>query len=199
MVFDVGNVLLTWDPLNVVHTVFPDEASPQSLTQAIFKSEIWLDLNRGLITENEAVSLYRKQLPAIFQDQFEELMRQIKISLTPIPGSFELLEKLHKNHVPLYSITDNVKEIVEDLKVKYDFWQKFTGLVVSADVGVLKPAPEIYLHLLQDYQLNPSETLFIDDHLPNVIGAHQVGMSAFQFIDAVSCERILRNEYKIKF
>lgn len=126
-------------------------------------------------------------------------MAYVKESLTPVKGSFQLLDNLYQSGVPLYCITDNVKEIVDYLKIKYDFWDKFIDVVVSADIGYLKPAEEIYLHLLKNNQLIPAETLFIDDHMPNVEGAKNVGMHAFQFTNAVACEDILKNEFLVAF
>ena len=57
------------------------------------------------------------------------------------------------------------------LRARYSFWQMLNGVVVSAEVGALKPSPIIYQHLLTTYQLNAQETLFIDDHKLNVEGA----------------------------
>lgn len=199
IVFDIGNVLLTWDPQKIIIDFLPEFPDPQALAKEIFKSETWMDLNRGLITEREAILIYHKNVPWLQLSQLEDLMARVKESLTPIDGSLELLNTIYESGIPIYSITDNVKEIVTYLKVKYDFWEKFTGVVVSADIGYLKPAQEIYQHLLQSHQLTPAETLFIDDILPNVEGAQRTGIRAFQFIDAKSCESALKNEWQLKF
>ena len=110
----------------------------------------------------------------------------------------ELLDKLYNSGIPLYSITDNVHEIMAHLKRKYNFWDKFLGVVVSAELGILKPAPEIYNNLLQKYKLIPAETLFIDDHPPNIEGEKQVGMQALQFTNTKDCERILIENGSLK-
>lgn len=199
VVFDIGNVLVTWNPLKIVTDFFQEYPDKVTLTKDLFKSETWLDLNKGLITEREAISIYRKQIPSLSSYPLDDLMDHVRESLVPIDGSFELLDRVYNSGIPIYCITDNVKEIMIYLKGKYDFFDKFTGIIVSADVGCLKPTPEIYKHLLHDYQLIPSETLFIDDHLPNVEGARNTGMHALQFIDAVDCEKALKNEWQVKF
>lgn len=191
IVFDIGNVMLIWDPQKVVASLFPAH-EPKALSSAIFRSEIWFDLNKGFISESEAINLYLKNNVPLNHVQLEELMFSIKESLLPVEGSLELLNTLHQRGIPLYSITDNVKEIMSYLKIKYNFWEKFYGVVVSADIGCLKPAAEIYLHLLNTYRLNPSETVFFDDLLLNVEGAKKVGMHAFQFVDVQGCENDLR-------
>ncbi len=92
----------------------------------------------------------------------------------------------------MYALTDNVAEIVEYLKATYKFWPLFDGAVVSAELGVLKPQPEIYQALLSNNGLEASETVFIDDVPYNVEGAKTVGMAGIQFIDLVQCENELR-------
>ncbi len=88
----------------------------------------------------------------------------------------------------VYALTDNVVEIVEYLKNTYQFWTLFDGAAVSAELGLLKPQPEIYQALLSNYGLKASETVFLDDMPYNVEGAKAVGMAAIQFTDAVQCE-----------
>ncbi len=191
IVFDVGNVLVRWAPLDVVSAFFPQEKSPQDLTVKIFKSPLWYDLNLGKLTEKEALKIYSQQL-AIPESTLTDLMIAVRESLVPLEGSFELLDELHAKGVPLYSITDNVNEIVAFLKDRYDFFDKFLGTVVSAEIGVLKPSPVIYKHLIDSYHLIPEETVFIDDLLKNVQGAQNVGLHGIHFTDAAQCRRELR-------
>ena len=186
IVFDVGNVLLRWDPLSIITLNFPERNDHLVLVQKIFKSNVWENLNLGKISENEAIEQYFYILN-IDREKLRGLMRAAKESQLPIDGSIELLKNLHKAQFPLYALTDNVKEIVAYLKEKYDFWSLLQGMVVSAEIGFIKPSPHIYHYLLNTYQLNATETLFIDDHLPNVKGAKNVGMKAIQFINTPLC------------
>lgn len=186
IVFDIGNVLVKWDPFSVVKNVFPNAADPGQLTTQLFKSEGWFAINRGEITEAELITKYHQTFN-IDLTTLNFLMEAIKESLTPLPGSFALLENLYKASYPLYALTDNTYEIMNYLRKKYDFWTKFKGVVVSAEVGYLKPSPQIYRHLLATYHLIPQETLFMDDYLPNVEGARAVNMHAILFTDAQQC------------
>jgi putative hydrolase of the HAD superfamily len=185
IIFDIGNVLVKWQPAEVVKIVFPDEDAAR-LTQLIFKSPAWLDLNMGKMTENEIIQIYHQTL-GIDIAKLNKLMQMIKESMLPVEGSFDLLLNLSQSQYSLYALTDNVHEIMAYLKLKYDFWKLFTGVICSADVGYLKPMPEIYLKLIQDFAINPAESVFIDDHLPNVEGARSVGLHSIQFISARQC------------
>jgi len=191
VVFDIGNVLIRWGPHDVVTTFFPQEKSPQDLTLRLFKSPLWYDLNSGKLTEKEALKLYSQQL-AIPESKLHELMAAIKESLTPIEGSFELLEELYAKGTPLYSITDNVNEIVAFLRNRYNFFDKFSGIVISSEVGVLKPSPLIYKHLINSHHIVAEESVFIDDVLRNVEGAQDVGFHGIHFTDAAQCREELR-------
>jgi putative hydrolase of the HAD superfamily len=196
IVFDIGNVLVRWDPQSVVEQLFSTEENIGALTQKLFKDVFWYDLNLGKITEQQFMHQVHQTLK-IELKKLEQLLQMIKESLTPIAGGFELAKKLYEQSYPLYLLTDNTKEIVHYLKTKYDFWPWFKGMISSAEVGYLKPAPEIYNNLLNTYQLIAGETLFLDDLLKNVEGAQAVGMHALQFTTTEQCIADLR-ELKIK-
>jgi len=189
IVFDVGNVLVRWEPYEVINAVFP-ENDPLVFYKLI--RPIWLDLNLGKITEDQAIDLYHS-LFNIPKNKLIQFMHQLKVSQTPIPGSLELLDTLSQAQYSLFSITDNVKELIAYHQQHSNFLHKFHGIIVSAEVGVLKPNPEIYYCLIQRYSLNPAETVFIDDLIENVEGAKKVGMHAFQFLDAQSCRAKLND------
>lgn len=185
VIFDIGNVLVKWAPYEVIKLIYP-ERDPEVFYKQI--RPIWIDLNLGKLTEKEAIILYKKRFEISNMSYF---MHELKIHQTPIPGSLELLKKLDAIGINLYSITDNVREIMEYHKVFSNFMVYFQDIVVSADVGMLKPDPKIYQYLLNKHLLNPKESVFIDDLLVNVEGAMAVEMQAFQFIDAKTCEEQL--------
>jgi putative hydrolase of the HAD superfamily len=191
VIFDIGNVLLRWSPLDVVKIFFPEDEFPHELAVKLFKSPIWFDLNLGKLTEKEAIEIYRQQLD-LPKTNFEDLMMAVKESLIPLEGSIELLDELYGQGIPLYSITDNITEIIQFLKARYDFFQKFRGIVVSAEVGVMKPSPIIYRKLIDSHMLKPQESVFIDDLEKNIQGARDVGLQGIHFTDAAQCRLELR-------
>jgi putative hydrolase of the HAD superfamily len=154
-----------------------------------------MDLNLGKITIEEAIKLCSGSLD-ISEDQMTSLMDALKKSQTPIPGSVELLKKLQTLvGINLYSITDNIKELIEYHKRHSEFPRYFKDIIVSADLGILKPDPRIYKHLLDKHNLIPTESVFIDDLITNVNGALSIGMHAFQFTNMIDCEKQLIKLY----
>lgn len=185
IIFDVGNVLLKWQPETVVARFFPGEQA-LLLTQIMFRSQHWRNLNLGKLTEAELIHIYHQEL-GINGDLLRQLMQAVKESLLPVDHSLELLNNLYQSGYSLFSLTDNVHEIMAYLKLKYNFWDLFKGVVVSAEVGYLKPMKQIYQKLIDLYDLDPQQSVFIDDLQVNVEGAKALGMQGIQFLSARQC------------
>jgi putative hydrolase of the HAD superfamily len=190
IIFDIGNVLINWNPAMIVKESFPNHPDQESLTTALFKSQIWYDLNLGNLTIKDAIIEYNTTL-GLDIVVLNKIMSNLFNSLTPINETIALLKKLHALGIPLYSITDNVPELIECEKNKYDFFNCFIDITTSYEVKTFKPDPLIYKHLLEKHKLIANECLFIDDILKNVEGAIKVGMKGFQFIDIKSFETYL--------
>jgi putative hydrolase of the HAD superfamily len=187
VVFDVGNVLVRWSPMEVISSVFPEFEVCDFCEKM---RPIWLDLNRGKLSEEEAIDHYQ-DLFNVPRERFARLLRELLHHQQPIDGSIALLEELQAHNVNLFSITDNTKEFMEYHRKHSAFPKYFTDIIVSADLGILKPDPRIYIHLLKKHGLNASESVFIDDLEINVEGAINVGMKAFQFTDSASSKKQL--------
>ncbi|WP_194437840.1 MULTISPECIES: HAD family hydrolase [Vibrionaceae] len=190
IVFDVGNVIVRWEPLEIIRLTFVESEDHEQLAKAIFQSQTWVNLNKGLISETEAKTQYQQTL-GLSEWECEQLFYYVKQTQRLIVGSIELIQHIKSAGYSVYALTDNVHEIVSYLKSTYSFWPLFDGAIVSADVGMLKPQPEIYHSLLNKFELIASETVFIDDMLYNVEGAKSIGMHAIQFENIDQCEKDL--------
>jgi len=182
IIFDVGNVLVQWSPLNIVKKTFPHykKHDIDTVINAVFKSDIWKQLNLGTITEKEAIN--KLALSTTLQEnELEKLFCNIKITQDPVPGTFEVLTKLYDMKFNLLALTDNVNEIISYLKKRYEFWKYFSHIIVSAEIGMMKPDINIFKYVLSEHQLDPLQTLFIDDHLQNIQSAQLLSINCFQF------------------
>lgn len=191
VVFDVGNVIVRWAPLEIARLAFGDIDDLESRARSIFQSAIWLDLNKGFLSESEAKLRYQRELN-LSPLECDRLFYYVKQTQILLHGSVELIERVKRSGYGVYALTDNVVEIVEYLKNTYEFWPLFDGAVVSAELGMLKPQPEIYQALLSENNLKASETVFIDDMPYNVKGAEAVGIAGIQFVDAEQCQNALQ-------
>lgn len=201
VIFDVGNVLVRWAPREImkislaVHDI--DETQAGLWADRFFGHELWRKLNLGLITQSEAEGHYAREL-GLSEASVATIFENAKRTQTAIPGAHELVHRLHQADAPLFALTDNVREIVEHLRGRYDFWRCFRGVVVSAEVGMMKPDPAIFRYALDNHGLRAAHTIFIDDMPANVAVARDVGIKAIRFVDAVQCEAELR-DFGMKF
>lgn len=192
VVFDVGNVIVRWSPVEIVRLTFGYSAhEAEQKAKAIFQHDIWMALNKGLLTEHQAQEEYQTAL-GLSEAECERLFYYIKETQIQIFGTVDLIKRLKQASYNIYALTDNVHEIVEHLKHRYDFWPLFEAATVSADLGVLKPSADIYQSLLNSNNLIAEETVFLDDMPYNVDGAVQCGLHAIQFSDAQQAENALR-------
>ncbi|MCY9802523.1 HAD family phosphatase [Vibrio scophthalmi] len=191
VVFDIGNVVVRWAPLEIARLTFGDIDGLEEQARAIFQSETWLELNKGLISESEAKSQYQQSL-GLSELECERLFYYVKQTQILIYGSVDLIKRIKSAGYRVYALTDNVHEIVSHLKSTYTFWPLFDGAIVSAEVALLKPQPEIYQALLAQFALEASKTVFIDDMPYNVAGAEALGMAGIQFENSSQCEQALK-------
>lgn len=189
IVFDIGNVFVRWAPLDFLKDSFPDE-DPEAIFQKMRPE--WLDLNRGKMSlENGYERLHKiTGLPAA---GFRRFCAHTMQNATLDAGTFALQQRLKKAGIPLYWLSDNIHEIVAYYHAHYAFMALFDGGVSSASIGLLKPDPAIYQHLLFAHDLAPENCVFFDDIEANVEGARNVGMHSFVFTNAAQCEQDLRS------
>lgn len=186
VIFDFGGVLVRWQPEAVIAGFYTDHALRERVREAVFRHPDWVDIDRGTLSENTAIERFaaRMHRPAA---EMRELMQHIKDSLTPLPDSVALLDELVERGVPVYGLSNMSAPIFALLQSRYDHWNRFHGIVISGEVGLVKPEPEIFHHIAERYGLIPAETVFIDDHLPNIESARRLGFRTIHFANAEQC------------
>jgi len=189
VVFDVGGVLLEWNPPSIVAGLHPDPATQTLIRRQIFEHADWLEFDRGTFSEAEAAEHFAKTT-GLTPDQTRTLIRATRESLLPIAGTVELVEKLAAAGVHLLS--NMPVSTFEYLIQRHQFFGHFKHLVISGAILLVKPEPAIYKHLVEKTGIVPAESVFIDDLLKNIIAARECGFHAIQFSDPASCREQLR-------
>lgn len=175
IVFDIGNVLLDFNPKEYLKgKVSKDKI--EAVYEAMFLSNEWPMLDRGTITEGQAikniVSRNKENKEVIISafDNWYELLKPIQVSI-------DVLEKLKEYNYKLYYLSNFHLKAFEYVTEKCDFFKLFNGGVVSYEEKLLKPEKEIYERLLERYDLKKEETVFIDDTQENVTEAIRLGIN----------------------
>lgn len=190
VVFDVGNVLIRWDPRHLYRKLFDDaEAMERFLAEVC--TDAWnLEQDRGR-TWAEAIAERVPLFPAhaalirAYSDRWQEMVP------SEVEGTPAILEALRAAGVPLYAITNFSAEKFAESLARFPFLRGFRDVVVSAHERLVKPDPAIYRVLLERNGLDAARCLFIDDSEKNVRGAEAVGMRAHHFRDAVALRAAL--------
>jgi len=191
VVFDIGNVLVDWNPRYLYRKLFDDAEAMERFLGEVCTSDWNLELDRGRPFA-EAVA----ERVALYPD-FADLIRAYdarwsEMIAGPIAGTVALLERLAERETPLYALTNFSDEKYVETFERFGFFQRFLGVVVSGRVKLLKPDPAIYRLLLESYGLDPTACLFIDDSPANVEGARKVGLHATRFESPEQIERMLK-------
>ncbi|HEY6124083.1 MAG TPA: HAD family phosphatase [Steroidobacteraceae bacterium] len=191
VVFDVGGVLLEWNPPTVIARLYPDPATQAVIRSQIFEHADWLEFDRGTYSEDTAAEHFAKAT-GLTADQTRGLIRATRESLVPIAGTIKLVEELAGSGVHLYLLSNMPVSTFDYLIQKHRFFNHFKHLVISGAILLVKPEPAIYKHLVDQTGILPGESVFIDDLLKNVIAARECGFHAIQFSDPASCREQLR-------
>jgi 2-haloacid dehalogenase len=194
VVFDFGGVLIGWDPRNLYTRYFPDE--PQAMED--FLAEIsFMDWNAQQDKGRpfaEAVASLAKQFPqhANLINAYQENWRE---SITGIiDGTVELLGKLKETGISLYGLSNWSTETFGMVRNEFEFFNLFDEILLSGEVKLIKPEPEIFELFLQRIGKPANECLFIDDSEPNIITARKLGFDTVHFISPEH----LKNELEVR-
>jgi putative hydrolase of the HAD superfamily len=191
--FDVGNVLLAWDPPRILEAALPGAsmAERQRYWQAIFGNPRWLDLDRGAVEEPALVDELATLL-AVPAGEIERVLHIARESLVPLPLGMGLLDELFAGGRRLFCLSNMSLGTFSHLRRKYDFWDKFSGIVTSGQARMIKPEPAIFQHALATMGLTAAHTVFIDDSPANVAAAQALGITAVLFDGSPSCAAAVR-------
>lgn len=190
IIFDFGGVLIDWNPDAIVRAVFEDEEMAQRVKREVFQHPDWLEMDRGTLTESEAIPQFANRV-GLPEETIFELLQTADRMLLPKLDTLALLRELHGNGHPIYGLSNIPSERFDNLRRQYDFWELFSGFVISGKIKMVKPQREIYEYLLQTHSLDPATCIFLDDSAGNIEGAGAVGIRGVVFTDAESCRASL--------
>ena len=180
VVFDLGGVLLDWDPRHLYRNLFDDEAEMERFLSEVCTMEWHHAHDLGVPPEQtippliEAHPEYAEMIHA-WPERSEEMLAG------PIDDSVEILCELKAAGVPVYALTNMETWTYPGRRERYPFLGWFDGTVVSGIEGVAKPDRKVFELLLDRFGLTAQSTLFIDDSPKNVAAARAVGMQAIEF------------------
>jgi 2-haloacid dehalogenase len=186
VIFDLGGVLIDWNPEYLYAKIFKDDPEKMDWFLSTVCTPDWnMEQDAGRTFE-DATQLLVKEYPeykkeiAAFYDRWGEMIKD------QIHGTVLILKTLKElNEVKLYALTNWSIQTFPIAKQRFNFLKQFDGIVVSGEENTRKPYSKIYKTTLERYNLSPERCLFIDDSLDNVNAAKDLNINALRFTDAV--------------
>ncbi len=182
VVFDLGGVLIDWDPRYLYRQLFDDPGEMESFLAEVTTTE-WNAHQDAGRPWAEAIELLvatypeRRELIEAFHRRWPEMLAG------EIQGTVDVLGELRTAGVRLVALSNWSAEMFPVARERFGFLAWFEGIVISGDVGVNKPDRRIFEHLVERFRIEPAAALFIDDLPANVDAARAMGFRAIQFTD----------------
>ncbi|WP_420403460.1 HAD family hydrolase [Nisaea sp.] len=196
--FDIGNVLIHWDPRHLFRRIFrtpdgaPDEERVEWFLGTICTTPWHVRHDLGRSPEAQTSELiarhpaYRAEIEA-FYGRFQDM----------IPGPLESIvaakQSMRASGIRVYGLTNFGAETFRETRERFGFLQEFDGVVVSGEERMIKPDPRIFELCIARFALDPERTLFIDDSAPNIKAADALGFRTHHFRCEETCLDAFRN------
>lgn len=182
IIFDVGKVLVAYEPDAFMERMGLDAGTRKRMNEAMFEHQLWLDCDQGLRSPGEFLQAFMENAP--------ELAETVRKVYESVGGTVELfdyalgwIQELKDRGYRVYILSNYSENMFLQTEHKLEFLPLTDGAVFSYKVKLLKPDPAIYRYLCAKYDLNPQESVFIDDRPENARGAEVVGIHGICFQD----------------
>jgi 2-haloacid dehalogenase len=191
VIFDLGKVLLDWNPRYYYRQFFESEAEMDAFLAEVLPQGWVLEMDAGkpaevAIAERQRLFPQHAALIARWKEGWSTMLRG------PIEGSVRILAELRSRGTRLYALTNFSAETWPVALARFDFLSWFEDTVVSAEHGVVKPDPRIFGIAIRRFRLNPPNAVFVDDLAENVAAARACGLTALHFTGAPRLRAELR-------
>jgi 2-haloacid dehalogenase len=191
IIFDLGAVLIDWNPRYMYRTIFSDEAEMEKFLAEITTSDWNEEQDAGRLL-SEGTEILIQQFPEheanirAFYGRWEEMLGEA------FHDTVEVFKQLKESgKYKIYALTNWSAETFPVAFERFEFLKWFDGIVVSGAEKMRKPTPEFYHILLERYNIKPQEALFIDDNYRNILAAEKIGINCIHFTSAEQLEQEL--------
>ncbi len=194
IVFDMGRVLIHYDAYDYTKKYVKDETAAEILFEEIFQSVEWIQLDRGILSEEDAISSICKRIPKELHVYVPVLFENWHKEIPPFDEMEKLVRDLKENGYHIYLLSNTSKRF-HKFRVNIPALRYFDGEFISADYRMIKPELDIFRTFYQHFCLNPAECFFVDDSNVNIEAAGLTGMSGFIYRGNVeNCKAAMRKE-----
>ena len=196
IIFDVGNVLVEYNPDGLMCRLGFDEETLQAVNQAVFQNELWNESDRGVLSPEELLEAFIANNPA-YEKEIRQVIDAVGDTISLMPYTVEWVKGLKEKGYHLYILSNYAEYTYEKTSHKMEFLPYMDGVVFSYRCKLIKPEKEIYEYICKTYELKPEESVFLDDRKDNVEAARNMGMHGIVFENyaqgSETLEQLLKN------
>ncbi len=180
VIFDIGNVLAHFGWKDYLLSCNYDEETLRRISNATVQSDFWLEWDRGAKESTELIELSVSKEPGL-EKEIRDFFENFHSMIVEYDYAADLVKQLRSNNYKVYILSNYSKTGYEMQKDSFEFMKYIDGGIVSYKIKHVKPEPAIYYALIEKYQFNPSEAVFLDDLQVNVDAAKELGFHAIRF------------------
>ncbi|MEF9997478.1 MAG: HAD family phosphatase [Lachnospiraceae bacterium] len=184
VIFDLGNVLVHWDWKGYLNSFDYDKKTFDTISNAMFLNKDWAYGDEGLVSPSEWLQLFIENAPD-YEQQIREVYATLENCIYPYEYTLDLIQYYDDLGYRLFYLSNYSEGLYEKSQDRLSFIEAFEGGIFSYREKCIKPDAHIYQLLMERYKIEPTETIFYDDVMDNVIAAQKLGMHAVQFTPEV--------------
>lgn len=180
IIFDIGNVLVKWDPAHLYRKIFPAEEERRRFLQTVCTLE-WHTLQDAGRPPQEGTAELLEKYPQYevairaFYDRWEEMFDG------PLEGTVQILKEVKEKGYRVYALSNYNAELFQRTIHDFPFLNWFDGKILSSEARMKKPGENIYRLLLERFAIDPQKAIFTDDLAANVAAASRLGLTGILF------------------
>ena len=181
VIFDMGMVLVDFRWEALFHEMGIEGERFEKLADATVRDPVWNEFDRGIWTDQMMLDAFIKRAPElepeirdIFYNRFPDILRKFDYS-------DEWLDSIKRAGYRIYILSNFSKKGIREGAKELDYMKKADGIVISYEVKMIKPDPGIYKYLLEKYEIDPANAVFIDDNADNIEAAGKLGINTILF------------------
>lgn len=196
VIFDVGKVLVEWDPVGAMQELGLDEKTARAVAAATTDTSDWNEHDRGALSDEEILSKLISNAPA-YEKEIRLFWQNVGKAISQYAYAKDWICSLKKKGYAVYILSNYARWTYANTTEALSFVNDVDGAVFSYEVKQIKPEPEIYQTLLAKYSLKAEECVFLDDKQENIDAAKAQGMAGIVFTGYENAVQALR-EYGVE-
>ena len=190
IIFDLGGVLVDWDPRYLYRKIFSTEKEMEWFLANVC-TQPWNTLQDAGRPFEDGIALLEEKFPEyafairFYWTRWDEMMSG------PVPGTADVLREVKKRGYRVYALSNWSAQTFPLAQKRFDFLKEFDGIMISGEEKLVKPDPKIFTRLLKKYNLEASNCIFIDDNAANISKAADLGFETILFVGAEALKQTL--------